>query len=705
MSNSQEHSKQLHAEQSTDEMANLKSATTGFDHVFSNDIAQARQVFASKDDPFHLLGLGACAFLEAALGMESVLMEEASRCLAASEAGSKKQLREIKYKQTSRFPPGLEWEILLADATVLSGLTHALSESYMGYIQCLYALNSAHSKFARLYKTVFPHGLDGHDTPTHLREPSSNISLHSAPPTPRSGLFGRLTGSIGPSGALTPNIPPVIRPEGPVEELIVAGTAFGYGLFNLVFSLLPKKVQRMVGFFGFKYDRKLALHALSVAAAKSDSHSVFAGLVLMSYWNIVLFMSGWQGNREKLMKEYRAINEPILARYPTGSLWSLNRAKILRLSNDPEGAIAVLQEGIRPGRVHLFKQADTLLVFELAWTLLGQQRYQEAAEMFQKMKEMNSWSHATYHFISAGCYISVGNLDKAQELFDAIPDLIGKKVAGRSPPTEVFVKTKIEFYKEKQRRRGGSEARFVEAIKISPAEEIGIFWNNHAHVSPSIARDRINKFLNLSPPIVSPPSRVSSVHTDSPSPSTGSNSVPAAITNAAPEAPVDLDTPDELAIRSLLLGINYRTAGDYATAHHYLTDAHAQRANINTNTWVAGISMFELAVLDLRELDAKMSEQPSSDGMGDGILAAAVTTALEDLKLKEGGDVGDSGTGQSLTLQQQEWANVLKAAEEKLDQALAWSPQSVDLSSRLDSRISMLKEEIATKREMLGIVG
>ncbi|KAF8629289.1 hypothetical protein AX17_005692 [Amanita inopinata Kibby_2008] len=97
--------------------------------------------------------------------------------------------------------------------------------------------------------------------------------------------------------------------------------------------------------------------------------------------------------------------------------------------------------------------------------------------------------------------------------------------------------------------------------------------------------------------------------------------------------------------------------------------------------------MFELAVLDLRELDAKVSEQPSSDGMGDGILAAAVTTALEDLKLKEGGD--------------QEWANALKAAEEKL----ALSPQSVDLSSRLDSRISMLKEEIATKREMLGIVG
>lgn len=31
--------------------------------------------------------------------------------------------------------------------------------------------------------------------------------------------------------------------DGPVEDLIIAGTAFGFGLFNLVFSLLPKKIQ------------------------------------------------------------------------------------------------------------------------------------------------------------------------------------------------------------------------------------------------------------------------------------------------------------------------------------------------------------------------------------------------------------------------------------------------------------------------------
>lgn len=51
-------------------IALLESATRGFDHLFANDIVSARKHFTGHDDPFHLMGLGVCAFLEAALGME-----------------------------------------------------------------------------------------------------------------------------------------------------------------------------------------------------------------------------------------------------------------------------------------------------------------------------------------------------------------------------------------------------------------------------------------------------------------------------------------------------------------------------------------------------------------------------------------------------------------------------------------------------------
>ena len=53
-------------------------------------------------------------------------MTEAARCLALAEAGAKKQIKEARPRESGRFEPGLEWEILQADSVVLLGLTHAL---------------------------------------------------------------------------------------------------------------------------------------------------------------------------------------------------------------------------------------------------------------------------------------------------------------------------------------------------------------------------------------------------------------------------------------------------------------------------------------------------------------------------------------------------------------------------------------------------
>ena len=56
-----------------DPTATLRAASEGFDLLFSNHLAGALDVFADelhRDSPFHLMGLGVCAFLKAALGME-----------------------------------------------------------------------------------------------------------------------------------------------------------------------------------------------------------------------------------------------------------------------------------------------------------------------------------------------------------------------------------------------------------------------------------------------------------------------------------------------------------------------------------------------------------------------------------------------------------------------------------------------------------
>ena len=51
-------------------------------------------------------------------------MTEASRVLALAEASAKKMSKVTR--GSHRFSPGVEWEVLQADAVVLLGLTSAL---------------------------------------------------------------------------------------------------------------------------------------------------------------------------------------------------------------------------------------------------------------------------------------------------------------------------------------------------------------------------------------------------------------------------------------------------------------------------------------------------------------------------------------------------------------------------------------------------
>ncbi|KIK39840.1 hypothetical protein CY34DRAFT_88473 [Suillus luteus UH-Slu-Lm8-n1] len=633
----------------------LRSATQGFDHLFANDIDAAKKAFESQDAPFHLLGLGVVAFLQAALGMETGLMDEATRCLTASEAGAKKQARAAKsLPSVHRFDAGMEWEIMHADAVVLLGLTHALGESYRGYLQCLYELNrrnSAHSKFNKLFKTVYPNGLQSYATPATTPLPSrrgsdgSLVTQTNLTTAPKSGFFSRWftpSNSAAAPGTITN------PPSGPVEELVLSGTAFGYGLFNLVLSLLPAKIRNVVGFFGFNHDRMLALQALAVSAARSDIHSVFAGLVLMTYHGVVLLLSGYQADEAHIIKQYKAIVSRVDGRYPDGSLWILNKAKIQRMTHDTDGAIETLRDGLKPERKKSFPQADTLLTFELAWTLLSHRRYKETAKQFLDITKLNSWSHATYYFIAAGCYFSLKDYDRTQKLLDKIPGQLDKrKLSGRDMPTEAFIKKKLAFYKRKQARLGGDENRFVEAIKISPAEEIAIFWNTHSRIESSVAIAHIQEWSSLTPAITD----IESKYLATPAPKTEND---------------DLDTVDELAIRSLLLGIVHRTLAEYTAARAFLLEALKRAPDVEISSWVGGVSAFELAVLDLKEADAK----------------------AVDMKPEE-----------AMTM----WEGVLAGASEQLDKAYTMSTKQTDLSSRLDSRIVMLRDEIFDKRGLLGL--
>lgn len=114
----------------------------------------------------------------------------------------------------------------------------------------------------------------------------------------------------------------------------------------------------------------------------------------------------------------------------------------------------------------------------------------------------------------------------------------------------------------------------------------------------------------------------------------------------------------------------HRTLRLYAPARALLEAARSAQG-VKVSTWIAGVALFELAVTDLKEADGGAS-------------------AKEEKRADELDKAG--------------WARVLAGAETKLDAAQSFAGKSdIDLSSRLDSRIALLRDEIAAKRGMVGI--
>ena len=184
-------------------------------------------------------------------------------------------------------------------------------------------------------------------------------------------------------------------------------------------------------------------------------------------------------------------------------------------------------------------------------------------------------------------------------------------------------------------------------------------WNTHSRISQDIARAHVEDMSKLTPPV-----SISSRYIPG-------SSLPS---SSAKGTPVDLDTPDEEAIRSLILGMVHRTLEDFPASRTFLEDAVKNHSQIKCSTWVGGIALFELAVLDLKEVEADERAGKLSSETNKGEMSRA------------GG---------------KRWEEAIKRATTKLDKAMSISGKEVDLSSRLDSRVMMLKDEMASKKEIL----
>jgi len=172
------------------------------------------------------------------------------------------------------------------------------------------------------------------------------------------------------------------------------------------------------------------------------------------------------------------------ARYPNSHLWLIEESRMLAADRELEKAVHLIEvAGESP-----LRQLEALSWFERSLDCMYMHDYEAIAHAFQKCIELNNWSHGLYWYIRGAAYVELYRRSKAtdpeaarkyatgaREAFDnVLPNIGKKKFMGRQLPFDVFVSRKIQKWEARAR---DWNCDFMDAIGVSPLEEMIYFWN------------------------------------------------------------------------------------------------------------------------------------------------------------------------------------------------------------------------------------
>uniref|UniRef100_A0A9J8AID4 Tetratricopeptide repeat protein 39B n=1 Tax=Cyprinus carpio carpio TaxID=630221 RepID=A0A9J8AID4_CYPCA len=224
------------------------------------------------------------------------------------------------------------------------------------------------------------------------------------------------------------------------------GVKLGIGSFNLMLSLLPARILRLLEFIGFSGNREFGLSQLQEGAGSHSLRSILCVLTLLFYHTyICLILGTGDGN----LLEAEALLQPYIERFPR--------------------ALVKFQECISAQQQ--WRQIHHLCYWELMWCHSFQQQWRDAYRYADLLCRESRWSKAIYVYQKAAILSMMSEEElkttgeNVVELFRQVEGL-KQRLAGKSIPTEKFAIRKSRRY---------SSATPVKLV--IPALEMMYVWN------------------------------------------------------------------------------------------------------------------------------------------------------------------------------------------------------------------------------------
>ncbi|KAI8370483.1 uncharacterized protein BYT42DRAFT_502740 [Radiomyces spectabilis] len=252
-----------------------------------------------------------------------------------------------------------------------------------------------------------------------------------------------------------------------LDDHFSSGVALGIGCFNIMLSLLPTSVLRVVEFIGFSSDRKHGMEMLeSIGGWQEYGHMPldvlppkqsndeglrrqFCDMVLLLYHIILSKLIPLSDVDEQLAQRILAYN---LGLYPSGTFFLYFYGRQLSAQGQLTKSEAQYHRAIETQKD--WKQLQHMCFWELGLLNILQSKWQASYDTYDTLLRESNWSKSVYTYMKAISLSMLTEIDADAKVKqkEALQDMMHhvtsakQKIAGKSIPLEKFVSRKARKF-------------------------------------------------------------------------------------------------------------------------------------------------------------------------------------------------------------------------------------------------------------------
>ncbi|XP_055922377.1 tetratricopeptide repeat protein 39B-like isoform X2 [Eupeodes corollae] len=258
-----------------------------------------------------------------------------------------------------------------------------------------------------------------------------------------------------------------------------SGVRMGMGTFNLMISLLPACVIKVLEFIGFSGNKKNGIDDLVTGYHLPGLRQVLCAMTLLGYHLIVCYVLSHQEGDLVFCDE---ILNKQLEQYPEGVWFLFFKGRLEFMKGNLDKAQYWYKKSWKSQNV--WPQFHHLSFWELLWVNCLKLDWRESSLYATYLVEKSKWSRTIYSYQKAAVLLMIDDLTTTERM--TVDNLMRdapqykQRIAGKSLPMEKFICKKAERYFAQNR------------TLIMPAIELMYVWNTfkvmgkHFHIADGI---------------------------------------------------------------------------------------------------------------------------------------------------------------------------------------------------------------------------